>query len=783
MTAAPAPTEQNNATAPRLRWWLRLAAWAAGLAGAAALCAMLVLSLALALAWPNLPSIDSLTDYRPKVPMRVYTADGFLIGEFGEERRNIVRIGEFPTAMKQAILAAEDDRFYQHSGIDLSGIARAMFANVAAGGTRQGASTITQQVARNFFLTTDRSGWRAYVRKVYEILLAFKIEANLSKDQILEIYMNQIYLGQRAFGFGQAAQAYFGKNVKDLSIAEAAMLAGLPKAPSTFNPVVNPKRAAIRQKYVLGRMRDLGYITEAQYNTAAAEQLHVQPTPNAYATHADDVAEMARIAAYDLWNDDAYTRGLNIYTTILKADQDAAYDAVRRGVIDYDRRHGYRGPEGFADVPATITEDWVDDVLEKYPDVEGMTAAVVIEASPKLVKVMHGGEVVSISDAGLKFAASGLAANAQPKRKIRPGAVVRIGALGNGYEITQVPEVESAFISLNSHDGSVRALVGGFDFNRNKFNHVTQAWRQPGSGFKPFIYSAALEKGFSPSTIINDEPLTVDAALTGGQAWEPKNYDGTYEGPMSMRTALTKSKNLVSVRIIQAITPKYAQDYITRFGFDADKHPPYLTMALGAGSVTPWQMATGYSVFSNGGYRINPYIVAKITDTNGRVLAQAKPIEAGDEANRVIDARNAFIMDSMLRDVARYGTAARASSLKHSDVAGKTGTTNDAIDAWFNGYQPSMVAIAWMGYDQPKSLGDRETGGGAALPIWINYMSKILPQFPITDRTVPPGVVSVNGDYYYAENQPGEAKGSLGLVDGAPEQQQKKQEAIKNELF
>ena len=420
---------------------------------------MLVLSLALALAWPNLPSIDSLTDYRPKVPMRVYTADGFLIGEFGEERRNIVRIGEFPTAMKQAILAAEDDRFYQHSGIDLSGIARAMFANVAAGGTRQGASTITQQVARNFFLTTDRSGWRAYVRKVYEILLAFKIEANLSKDQILEIYMNQIYLGQRAFGFGQAAQAYFGKNVKDLSIAEAAMLAGLPKAPSTFNPVVNPKRAAIRQKYVLGRMRDLGYITEAQYNTAAAEQLHVQPTPNAYATHADDVAEMARIAAYDLWNDDAYTRGLNIYTTILKADQDAAYDAVRRGVIDYDRRHGYRGPEGFADVPATITEDWVDDVLEKYPDVEGMTAAVVIEASPKLVKVMHGGEVVSISDAGLKFAASGLAANAQPKRKIRPGAVVRIGALGNGYEITQVPEVESAFISLNSHDGSVRALV------------------------------------------------------------------------------------------------------------------------------------------------------------------------------------------------------------------------------------------------------------------------------------------------------------------------------------
>ncbi len=783
MTAAPAEPSKPNRNTERLRWIARLLAWVAGLSGAAALCGLLVFTLALALAWPNLPSLDSLTDYRPKVPMRVFTADGFLIGEFGEERRNIVRISEFPAHMKQAILAAEDDRFYQHSGIDLSGIARAMFANVAAGGTRQGASTITQQVARNFFLTSDRSGWRAYVRKVYEILLSFKIEANLSKDQILEIYMNQIYLGQRAFGFGQAAQAYFGKNVKDITIAEAAMLAGLPKAPSTFNPVVNPKRAAIRQKYVLGRMRDLGYITDAQYSAALDEQLRVRPTPNAYATHADDVAEMARLSAYSIWGEDAYTRGLNIYTTVLKADQDAAYDAVRRGVIDYDRRHGYRGPEGFADVPPAITEDWVDEVLENYPDVEGMAPAVVVEAGPKLVKVMRAGETIAISDAGLKFAAASLAANAQPKRKIRPGAVVRISPLGTGFEISQVPEVETAFVSVNTQDGGVRALVGGFDFNRNKFNHVTQAWRQPGSGFKPFVYSAALEKGFSPSTIINDEPLTVDAALTGGQAWEPKNYDGTYEGPMSMRTALTKSKNLVSVRIIQAITPKYAQDYITRFGFDADKHPPYLTMALGAGSVTPWQMATAYSVFANGGYRINPYIVGKITDANGRVLAQAKPVVAGDEANRVIDARNAFIMDSMMRDVARYGTAARASSLKRSDIAGKTGTTNDAVDAWFNGYQPSLVAIAWIGFDQPKSLGGRETGGGAALPIWINYMGKVLPQIPVMDRTVPPGVISMNGDYYYAENKPGEATGSLGLVDGAPEQQQKKQEAIKNELF
>jgi penicillin-binding protein 1A len=364
---------------------------------------------------------------------------------------------------------------------------------------------------------------------------------------------------------------------------------------------------------------------------------------------------------------------------------------------------------------------------------------------------------------------------------LRPGAVIRVTKVPSGWEIVQIPEAESAFVAVNSNDGAVRALVGGFDFNRTKFNHVIQAWRQPGSGFKPFVYSSALEKGFTPATIINDAPIIIDAAQTGGQTWEPKNYDGTFEGPMELRKALTKSKNMVSIRILQAISPRYAQDYITRFGFDAEKHPPYLTMALGAGSVTPWQMAGAYAVFANGGYRVQPYLISRITDTSGNTLAQAKPVLAGDEANRVIDARNAFIMDSLLKDVARVGTAARVAQLKRSDLAGKTGTTNDSVDAWFNGYQPSLVGIAWMGFDQPHSLGDRETGGGAALPIWMGYMSKVLANVPIVEREIPPGIEVINGEYYYSEFTPGHGVRSLGVAE--PDPSRPAEPAIKNELF
>jgi penicillin-binding protein 1A len=708
------------------------------LAGAAVLGGAL-LGFILLLAYPNLPSIEALTDYKPKVPLRVYTADGALIGEFGEERRSVVRIDNVPDLVKNAIISAEDERFYQHSGVDFFGVARAAYSNVVSGGKRQGASTITMQVARNFFLSSEKT----LTRKIYEVLLAFRIEASLSKAQILELYINQIYLGQRAYGFAAAAQTYFGKQLQELSPAEAAMLAGLPKAPSSYNPVVNPKRAKQRQMYVLRRMNELGYLNDAQLAQAQNEPLTVKQGANDYGIHAEYVAEMVRQMLYERYPDDVYTKGFRVYTTILKAEQEAAYQSLRKGVLDYDKRHGYRGPEGYAELIEN-TDEAYDDALSDHSDSDDLVAGLVLEANTRAVKVFRrGGEPVTISGEGLKFAARALDDKAAPNKRLRRGAIVRINKDEKGvWQILQLPEVESGFLSVNPQNGAIRALVGGFDFNRNKYNHVTQAWRQPGSGFKPFIYSAALEKGFTPATVVNDAPVVVDPFLTGGQVWEPKNYDGKYEGPMRLRTGLAKSKNMVSIRVLQAIGTQYAQDYVTRFGFDADKHPPYLTMALGAGSVTLWQMARGYSVFANGGYKVEPYIVGKIVDDRGTVLAQAQPSQAGDETLRVIDARNAFLMDSMMHDVVRYGTAARAMSLGRQDLAGKTGTTNDFVDAWFNGYQPTAVGIAWVGFDQPRKLGNSETGGATSLPIWMGYMSQALKGVPETFMPVPDGIVT-----------------------------------------
>ncbi len=742
---------------------------------------LLVLAFAVAWAYPSLPSIEALTDYQPKIPLRVYSADNYLIGEFGEERRNLVTFAEVPAVMKQAILAAEDDRFYQHGGVDTIGVLRAALSNITSPGRQQGASTITMQVARNFFISSEKT----YTRKFYEALLAFRIEATLTKDKIFEIYINQIFLGQRSYGFASAAQIYFGKELKAISAAEAAMLAGLPKAPSLFNPVVNPKRARTRQHYILDRMLSLGYLTADQHAAAVKEVLVIKREVNDFPLKADYVAEMARQLVFERFAEETYTRGLRVTTTIMKADQEAAHSALRRGVLDYERRHGYRGPEAFVELK-TGNEDELEDAIGDYNDSEDLHAAIVLDAAPKLVKAWRRtGETVQVSGDGLKFAANALSDKAQPNRRIRRGAVIRVHKDEKGvWGILQLPEVESAFVAISPQDGAVKALVGGFDFGVNKFNHVTQAWRQPGSSFKPFIYSGSLEKGLTPSTVINDAPIFIDPATTGGQLWEPKNFDGKYDGPMRMRQALARSKNLVSIRILQQITPQYAQDYVTRFGFDADKHPAYLTMALGAGSVTPWQMVGAYSVFANGGYRINPHIVTRITDDAGKVLAEAKPVKAGDEANRVIDARNAYIMNSMMNDVTKYGTAARASALlKRGDLAGKTGTTNDHIDAWFAGYQASQVGIAWIGFDQPKKLGGQETGGVAALPIWINYMQRALKGVPETMPPLPEGVINVAGEFYYREYAPGEnSVKSLGLGDGTPEGEQKAEE-VRNQLF
>ena len=763
----------------KIRWWAIPAALLAtlGLAGA------LIVGYVAVIVYPTLPSLEALTDYQPKIPLRIYSADGKLIGEFGEERRAVVRITEVPPVLRDAILAAEDERFYQHGGVDYVGVARAALSNFMAGGARQGASTITMQVARNFFLSKEKT----LTRKFNEVLLAFKIEHSLSKDQILELYVNQIYLGQRAYGFAAAAQIYFGKKIGELTLPEAAMLAGLPKAPSRYNPVVNPQRAKARQQYVLRRMRELGTITEDQLAAAEKQPLVARREINDYAVRSDHVAEMVRQVLYERFREDAYSKGYRVYTTVLSDHQQAAVEAVRRGVQDYDRRHGYRGAEGFADVPAGANDEQMEDLLQDYAESEDLYPALVLEASPALVRAYRkGGGVVEIRGEGLKFAARAIGDKTSANQRLRRGSVVRVQKGEKGqWQLTQLPDVEASLVSLDPRSGAIRALVGGFDFGRNKYNHVTQALRQAGSSFKPFIYSAALEKGFTAATVINDAPLVFEAAQTGSERWEPRNYDGKFEGPMRLRTALVKSKNLVSVRILQSIGPHYAQDYASRFGFDPKYHPPYLTMALGAGNVTPLQMAAGYAIFANGGYRVAPFLIDRVEDAKGTVVMQNTPQRAGENAERAIDERNAFIMTSIMQDVVRAGTAARAMQLGRQDLAGKTGTTNDFIDAWFCGYNTQLVAVAWIGFDNPRTLGSGETGAQAALPMWMGYMGKALKGLPETARQVPEGVVTVRVnpatglrepdgksgivEYFFQEYVPGEQDPAAeGSGSGAP---------------
>ncbi|HTR59173.1 MAG TPA: penicillin-binding protein 1A [Casimicrobiaceae bacterium] len=758
------------------RWLIYLASVLFGLA----LVGVLLAAFVFALLSPTLPTLETLTDYQPKIPLRILSAEGELLGEFGEERRAVVKIRDVPEVMRQAILAAEDERFYQHGGVDYISVLRAALTNVASG-TQQGAGTITMQVARNFFLTREKT----LTRKLREVLLAYKIEANLSKDEILELYVNQIFLGQRAYGFAAASQIYFGKPLAQIDVAEAAMLAGLPKAPSAYNPVANPKRARIRQLYVLHRMHELRFIDDAQLKEAEASPLVVRQTLRDPTAHADHVAEMVRQTIFDAYGEESYSRGLTVYTTIRKADQDAAYNAVRRGVLDYDRRHGFRGPEGFVTLPSDPAEleQVLDRAFAELSDSDNLEAAVVLEASPAEVKAVRSdGETVSVSGDGLKFASRALSDKASPASRIRRGAVIRVSRDDRGrWQIAQLPQVESAIVSARPSDGAILSLVGGFDFERNKFNHVTQALRQPGSSFKPFIYSAALEKGFSPATVVNDAPLYFDASQTGSDPWEPKNYDGKFEGRMRLRTALMKSKNLVTVRVMQAIGPQYAQDYIARFGFDPKLHPPYLPMALGAGAATPLQMVAAYSVFANGGYRVTPYLIDRVLDSRGNVLTRAEPAVVGEGAERVIDPRNAFIMTTMLRDVVRAGTAARAMQLGRQDLAGKTGTTNDFVDAWFCGFNASMVAVTWIGFDQPRTLGSGETGAVAALPIWMNFMGKTLKGVPERPLQQPDGILVVRinpetgyrelddraglPEYFYSEFPPG--RGDETLVPGS----------------
>ncbi len=765
--AAPSKAEPSATAASHL--WRVLGSffvWFVGLSAAGLAAIVLLVGVALAMAYPQLPDISELADYRPKLSMRVFSVEGKVIGEFGEERRKLIPFKDIPPVVKNAVLSIEDVRFYQHGGVDYIGLARASLANVGRAKS-QGASTITMQVARNVYLSSEKT----FTRKIYELLLTYKLEHLLTKDQIFEIYLNQIFLGHRAYGFAAAAETYFGKPIQNLSIAEAAMLAGLPKAPSAYNPINNPKRARSRQLYIIERMQDNGFITAEQATAAKAEELKIRSVTTHTSTHAEYVAEMARQLMFAQYGPDIYTRGLNVYTTIKAEDQEVAYQALRRGILDYELRQVYRGPEKFITLPtdARELEDDIDEALIEAGDKGDLLAAVVLEAAPKKVRVMRqNSEVLEITGEGLKPVQSGLSDKAPPNIKLRPGAVVRVSKTAKGdWALTQLPEVEGAFVALDPSDGAIRSLVGGFDFDKNKFNHVTQAWRQPGSSFKPFIYSAALEKGFNPTTMVNDAPLFFDASVTGSQAWEPKNYDGKFEGVMPLKTALAKSKNMVSIRILQAVGPQNAQNWISRFGFDPDKHPAYLTMALGAGSVTPMQVALGYSVFANGGYLVKPYLITKVTDPLGKVLSNYTPIEL-DERSRAIEPRNAFLMSHLLQEVTRSGTAAKAQQvLKRNDIYGKTGTTNDSMDAWFAGYNPTLTAVTWIGYDTPRKLGDRETGGGLSLPVWISYMQHALKNTPTTYMPVPSGVVYEDHDWYFQEFSKSSGVSSLGL-DGKP---------------
>ncbi len=758
-----------------------MAGWLLALSVAGVLALVMVAGVALAFAFPHVPEISGLTDYRPKLPLRVLSADGVLLGEFGEERRIYTPIAQIPQVMRDAVLAIEDARFYQHGGVDFIGVVRAGFAQLNRAKS-QGASTITMQVARNFYLSTEKT----FTRKIYEILLALKIESQLSKDQILEVYMNQIFLGQRAYGFAAASEIYFGKPLKDITVAEAAMLAGLPQAPSAYNPIANPQRAKRRQQYIIERMLANAYITEDQAEAARRQVLKVHASTEP-SVHAEYVAETVRQIVYSQYGAETTTRGLDVYVTVDAAAQTAAYRALRRGLLDYERRQVYRGPEDHVDLPgdAADLDARVAEALADHPDNDELKAAVVLEASAKkVIATLASGETIVVTGKGLEPVTSGLAERAEPKKQIRRGAVVRAvqGAKGD-WTLTQLPEVEGALVAIDPANGDIRALVGGFDFDKTKFNHVLQAWRQPGSSFKPFVYSAALEKGFTPQTIVNDAPLFFDAGTTGSQPWEPKNYDGKFDGPMPLKTALAKSKNMVTIRVLQATGVHFAQNWITRFGFDADKHPPYLTMALGAGSVTPIQMASAYGVFANGGYRVAPRLVTRVTDSNGRLLLDT-PAPAIDESMRVIEARNAFVMTQLMGEVARSGTAAKVyATFRRMDLYGKTGTTNDSMDAWFAGFQPHLVAVVWIGYDTPRKLGDRETGGGLALPVWIEFMAHELRGVPVTPLEPPPGVVQQGIGWVFDEYAGAAGIRSVGLDESVPAVPSKEERSSILDLF
>ncbi len=731
------------------------------LVGLSAVC----LGLVAMLLYQRLPEITAMTDYRPKQALRVFTTDGVEIGQFGAERRYVLPIEKIPKLMQDAVISVEDKRFFEHGGIDARGVLRAFLTNVLSSARAQGGSTITQQVARNFYLSSRKT----YTRKINEMLLALKMESKLSKEQILELYMNQIFLGNRAYGFEAASQTYFGKSLGALSIAECAMLAGLPQNPSHANPVANFERAKKRQGLVLQTMLGNGIINAEQLKTASEQALQIKGHLDAD-MHAEYVAEMVRQSMFAQWGEKAYNDGFSVVTTLRAADQKAAFKALRKGLLAHERLKPYRSPEDEEDLPASWqpADPKTAQLLADYADDPDLRVAVVSFASAKeVVATLASGQVVSIQGEGLKQAASALGTRVTAIGRIQRGSVIRVAKdLGvlDAWAIRQWPQAEGALVALAPQNGQIRALVGGFDFSRNAFNHASQAWRQPGSTFKPFLYSAALELGVMPSSVINDAPMVIPTALATPK-WDPQNSDGSADGPITMRQALAKSKNLVSIRLVHLLGPQAARKWGERFGFSPEHQPNNLTLALGSGSTTPLELASAYATLANGGHRTAAQLIERISDAKGQVLFEAVSPSLGP-STRVIPERNAFITNSLLQEVVRSGTAARAQAvLKRNDIYGKTGTTNDAVDAWFAGFHSSVVAVVWMGYDTPRSLGSRESGGGVSLPIWIDFMQHALKGVALSEPETPKDVLKVDGDWLYSEWALGGQRTPIGFSD------------------
>jgi penicillin-binding protein 1A len=726
---------------------------------------------------PELPSVESLKDVRFQVPLRVYASDGKLVAEFGEKKRIPIKIDAVPQLLVRAVLAAEDDRFYEHPGVDYQGLLRAVAVFVRTGEKAQGGSTITMQVARNFFLSNERT----FTRKLSEILLSFRIEHELTKNDILELYLNKIYLGNRAYGVASAAKVYYGVEVNDLTLGQMAMIAGLPKAPSTFNPIVNPERALQRRNYVLRRLHELAAI-----DTAAFELAVKQPDTARLHTVTEEVdapyaAEMARAVAVEMFGNEAYADGYKVYTTIDSRLQPIASTVLRQSLIEYDERHGFRGAESRVTLARESTVDDWEEALRDTSSAGGLFPGLVLSVGEQNAVVYLGGNRKATLDwSALSWARRYVSENAlgvSPKSAsevVRVGDIVRVRQTApNKWRLSQLPAIEGALISIAPADGAVKSIVGGFDFYRSKFNRVVQAQRQPGSSFKPFIYSAALDNGFTTATLVNDAPVVFDDPGLES-TWRPENYTGRFYGPTRLREGLVNSRNLISIRILQAIGIDTALRHVSKFGINAERLPRNLSLALGSGTVTPMDLVSGYAVFANGGYRVTPYIVQRIIGPDEKVVFVTTPatvcatceepvgIEESESARlaaavreaskpqkvapRVVSAQNIYLTVSMMKDVVKRGTGKQAMQLHRNDLAGKTGTTNDQRDTWFAGFNPDVATVAWLGFDNTQPLGDGESGARAALPMWINYMTKALEGVPERDMDPPPGLVSVKID-------------------------------------